>query len=90
MHSLHDKVGAEVVKNKIDILICHGENAKYIAEEAKEEGMQEGNIYCFSKKEEIIPVLEKIVKTDDVLLFKASNGMRFFDLVEELKRRKGE
>lgn len=88
--SLHEKVGAEVVKNKIDILICHGENAKYIAEEAKEEGMQEGNIYCFSKKEEIIPVLEKIVKTDDVLLFKASNGMRFFDLVEELKRRKGE
>ena len=31
---LHEKVGEEVCQNKIDILICSGKNAKYIAKRA--------------------------------------------------------
>ncbi len=42
---LHEKVGREVVKNNIDILICSGENSKFIVESAKREGMQENNIF---------------------------------------------
>jgi len=82
---LHEKVGKEVAKNNIDILICAGENAKYIAKQAEEEGMNKENIYYFEDKNEIINLLEKILVKDDVVLFKASNGMRFFEIVEELK-----
>ena len=80
---LHKKVGEEVVKNKIDILIACGENATYIADVAKEK-MNKENIYYLENKEEIEPLLEKIAKKDDVILFKASNGMGFYKIVERL------
>ena len=80
---LHKKVGEEVVKNKIDILIACGENATYIADVAKEK-MDKENIYYLENKEEIEPLLEKIAKKDDVILFKASNGMGFYKIVERL------
>ena len=80
---LHRKVGKEVVKNNVDILIACGENAKYIADVAKEK-MDKENIYYLENKEEIEPLLEKIVKNNDVILFKASNGMGFYKIAERL------
>ena len=82
---LHKKVGEEVVKNKIDILICSGENAKYIYESAIENGLNEENAYYLEDKNEIIKYLNIKMQEGDVILFKASNGMKFFNLVEELK-----
>lgn len=81
---LHENVGKEVYKNNIDVLICAGENAKNIVNKAKEEGMTEGNIYYFENKEQIIEKLKQIMKKDDVILFKASNGMKFFEIVQKL------
>lgn len=81
---LHEKVGKEAYRNKIDILMCSGKNAKYIAKRAKEEGMSEENIYYFETKEEIIKKLKDISKKGDVILLKASNGMRFFDIAEKI------
>lgn len=82
---LHEKVGEEVYKNKIDILICNGENAKYIANKAKAK-MKEKNIYYLENKNEIIPLIQKIEKAGDVILFKASNGMKFYELAEKLTK----
>ena len=82
---LHEKVGNEVVKNNIDILICNGENSKYIISKAEEKGMKEENIYYFENREEILELLEKIAKKGDVILFKASNGMKFFELANRMK-----
>lgn len=81
---LHQKVGQEVVKSDIDILICSGKNAKSIVSAAKDEGMHEQNIYYFENKNEIIKLLEKIIKNGDIILFKASNGMKFFELAEQV------
>ena len=80
---LHRKVGKEVYKNKIDILIGSGENIKHTIEEAKKE-MNPENIYYFENKENIIDLLEKIAKPKDVILFKASNGMKFYELAERV------
>lgn len=80
---LHKKVGKEVTNNNIDILICSGENSKCIIEKAKEK-MNIENIYYLKEKEEIINLLEKIVKKEDVILFKASNGMKFYELAERM------
>ena len=80
---LHKKVGKEVVKNNIDILIACGENARYIADVAKE-NIDKENVYYLRKTEEIKPLLEKIVKDNDVILFKASNGMKFYEIAERM------
>ncbi len=82
---LHEKVGKTVYENKIDLLFCSGENAKYIAQEAQKKGMQKEKIYYFENKEEIPKKLKEISKKDDAILFKASNGMKFFELIEQLK-----
>ena len=80
---LHKKVGKEVIKNNIDILIACGENARYIADVAKE-NIDKENVYYLRKTEEIKPLLEKIVKDNDVILFKASNGMKFYEIAERM------
>ena len=79
---LHRIVGEEVYKNNIDILVCAGENAKLIADEALKNGMKKENIYYFEDKDEILEVLKNIVKTGDIVLFKASNGMKFYELAD--------
>lgn len=83
---LHRKVGKEVAEKNIDILITIGENAKYISDEAKNNGMNSENIYSFDKKDELICFLQDFISKDDTILFKASNGMRLFDVVEKLKQ----
>ena len=80
---LHKEVGKEVVKNKIDLLICAGKNAKFITQEALELGMPKEKVFYYEEIK-ISNLLEKInpnVKT--VILFKASNGMKFFDLANK-------
>ena len=81
---LHEKVGKEVAKNNIDILISCGENAKYIVEAAKDSRMNEENIYYFKDKNKIQGFIKQIWKSGDAILFKASNGMKFFEVVENL------
>ena len=81
---LHEKVGKEVVKNKIDILICCGKNAKYIVENAEKEGMKKQNIYYFETREQVEELVKKIWQSGDSILFKASNVMKFFNIVENL------
>ncbi len=78
---LHQKVGQEVVKNKIDILITVGEEAKNIAEIAKEKIPQV--IICASK-EEAIKKIKQMEQTNDCILLKASNGMHFEEIAENL------
>lgn len=84
---IHQQVGKEVYKNKLDILLTSGENAKEIAEQAQEEGMERQNVYHLEKKENLVNQLVKIIKAEDVVLFKASNGMKFFELAEELQKK---
>lgn len=81
---LHKKVGEEVVKDNIDILICSGKNAKYIVEEAECLGMNKENIYYFEDKSQIVEKLKEILEKGDAILVKASNGMQFFKLVDKL------
>lgn len=80
---LHKKVGQEVVKNNIDILICCGENAKYIVDEAKNLGFNNNNVRYFNNKDEVLECLLSNTKENDVILFKASNGMKFFDIANK-------
>ena len=83
---LHRKVGEEIANNKIDILFAIGENAKFIVEEAIQKGMDKNNIYYMNNKEELLEKIKNIMQQEDAFLFKASNGMRLFEIVEEIRK----
>lgn len=83
---LHREVGMEVSKNKIDLLFLIGENAKYIGEEAEKSGLNKKNIFYFKDKEILLNELKKNLQEGDIILFKASNGMKLFEVAEILKK----
>ena len=83
---LHRDVGTEIYKNKIDKLYLIGNYAKFIGEEAKKEGYKEEDILYFENREELFNNLKKQLKNGDVVLIKASNGMKLFELAEKLKK----
>ena len=82
---LHRNVGNVVVKNKIDYLICSGENSKYIVEEAQKRGMSRKKIIYKETTDEVYQELKKMLKANDNVLIKASNGMKFFEIADKLK-----
>ena len=79
---LHRDVGKEVAKNNIDILICAGDNSKYIIDEAKKNKNIE--TYFMNSNEEIVENLSQKLRKGDVVLVKASNGMKFFEICQKL------
>lgn len=79
---LHQKVGEEVAKNNIDILICRGEYAKDI-----EKGVSINNktqVIILQNNEEIYEKINNIIKKGDVILVKASNAMKFYEICQKL------
>lgn len=79
---LHRKVGEEVARRNIDILICAGENSKYIIEEAKKN--HKIQTYYFNNNEQIVEKLSQELKNGDVVLVKASNAMKFFEICQKV------
>ena len=47
--------------------------------------MNEKQVYYLENKDDIIALLKQICKEGDIILFKASNGMKFFNLAEKAK-----
>lgn len=80
----HRKIGYQSV-HKADIIITTGQAAKYIGIEAMEKGFDLSKVYHFENKNELINSLEKILQDGDIILLKASRGMKFEDIVEVLK-----
>ena len=78
---LHREIGEFIANSEIDELLCCGENSKYIVEEAKKNGMK--NVYYFKDGAQIVQYLKQNVTKNEVVLFKASNGMKFFEICEE-------
>lgn len=81
---LHRKVGNYIYINQIDNTFLIGDNVKYIKEELIMKGYNEEKIIYLKDREELINSLQKNLKEGDIVLFKASNGMKLFDIVEEL------
>ena len=85
---LHYKVGLEVVKNNIDMLITVGKESKNIADATKESKIYPENVFTFDKNEDAIELIKNTVADGDVILVKASNGMKFIEIVNALKNLK--
>ncbi len=79
----HLALGDAVLKNKADVLITAGENAKLIAERAVELGLSES--FSFDTTEEAAEFVKDYVKPGDAVLIKASHGMHFEKIYDRLK-----
>lgn len=69
----HRLVGNYAASSGTDILVCIGNDARYIADEARKNNLKD--VFEFSSNEEAAEFLCSYVKDGDTVLFKASRGM---------------
>ena len=81
----HAQVGCTVAKNNIDYLICVGKLSQEICNAAIKGGIDKDHVFFFGSVSDAKEKLLEIANKDDLVLFKASNGMKFLDLVKELE-----
>ena len=81
---LHEKVAPCIIENKIDELITVGEQAENIAKVAINLGMEKKNVNAYMSNSDAINKIKSIMKDNDVILIKASNGMNFKQIVEAI------
>lgn len=82
-NALHGAVGSHAAENEIDLLICVGEASRHMAEAAFATGGC-GEVLQIPTLEALLEVLPKLIQKDDTILVKASHGMHFEKVVEEL------
>ncbi|MBE6154205.1 MAG: UDP-N-acetylmuramoyl-tripeptide--D-alanyl-D-alanine ligase [Firmicutes bacterium] len=82
---IHRNIGNLIIKNNIDVLITIGESAKYINEEATNNGFNTVNSYHFGSNKEAINFINSIKSGKDNILVKASHGMNFIEIVNGIK-----
>lgn len=80
----HIDVGECVDKYNIDYLICVGEHSKDIINGAKNNNMDPSNMFWFKDVDNAKNKLLDLINKDDIVLFKASNSMGFYKIVDEL------
>ncbi len=79
---LHRQIGKYAATKSLDVIVCVGELSKNIYNEIQK--MRTDDLYYFATKEDLINELDKIIKNDDIILVKASNGMKFKELIKIL------
>ncbi|MEG0873326.1 MAG: UDP-N-acetylmuramoyl-tripeptide--D-alanyl-D-alanine ligase [Clostridia bacterium] len=82
---LHTKVGESFKDMHYDILYTLGEESEDLAAAASKY-MPKGAVKCFKLKDELIKELKSVIKANDIIYFKASNLMRFFDIIEDIEK----
>ena len=81
---LHRGIGVLTGKLGIDCLICCGKQAEFIYK-GHISGGTNLEAWYFPMKEAFFSVLPSLIKKDDTVLVKASHGMHFEEIVEELR-----
>lgn len=79
----HKRIGTIVAKN-VDVLFTVGIRAMHIAEGALSAGMSEKNIFQYDDVDRAGRELQSILQVGDVVLIKASQGIRAERIVEEV------
>lgn len=77
--SLHKLVGEFAGGSQADKIFCYGENSAYICMKAAEMSKE---VYHTNDKEELVRTLKSYLKDGDVVLFKASRGMKLEEVID--------
>ncbi|MGN0641769.1 MAG: UDP-N-acetylmuramoyl-L-alanyl-D-glutamate--2,6-diaminopimelate ligase [Huintestinicola sp.] len=79
--SLHEEIGEYAAVKGVDLVVCYGTLAKYIAKRADELGLHTG---CSDDKEMVLEYLRAKLDPKDIVLFKASRGMHMEEIISGL------
>lgn len=79
----HREIG-EMAAGIVSLLFTIGDKSKFIAEEAIKKGMDKNSILVYNDSFEAGRELQKIIKEDDLILIKGSQGIRTERVVEEI------
>ena len=84
----HRRVGAALALSSVSELITLGSDALEIAKAAVEFGFDAQKVAVFENTEDILPVSQYVLKNtdeNDIILFKASRGVRLERVIEYIK-----
>ena len=89
-NSLHFETGIYASEKGIDTICCIGPLAKYMAEGAREakeskDSNEHQLVRYFETKEDFLNQMHTLLEKGDTILVKASNSMKFTEIVETLK-----
>lgn len=86
--ALHAEVGAYAAQKRVNHIICVGANSRHMYDAALKQGT-ESKISYFDTREELLAVLKAdctaLIPDGSTILIKASHGMKFSEIVEQLK-----
>ena len=82
--ALHRKIGSVVSDANIHTLIALGPAAEYIAQGARQAGMDCHRIHHTQSQQEVLDLVNEIAQPHDAILLKGSRGMAMEHLVEGL------
>ncbi len=82
---IHRKIGKLVSLFNIDYLITIGKYSKYIKKEAQKNGIKRRNVKYFKNEVKSRRYVKSLIKKNDVLLIKGSNGINLINLVKYIK-----
>ena len=79
---IHTKIGEELFKSNLDIIVTIGDNTRYTDKFLENKGFD--NRYHFNNESESYEFFDDMLRDGDVVLFKASNGMKLKNIVNHL------
>ncbi len=80
---LHRLVGKYAAEYKPDMLYCYGDDASYICAEASKYGLA-GAFFHKEDKELMAETIKDNLESGDVILFKASRGMKLEEVIDKI------
>jgi len=84
-NKFHYEVGASLDPNKIDYVFVYGPLSQYLAQGAKQV-FPEDRVLYFDDKELLAEKLASVVHPEDLVLIKASRGMRLEEIISNLMK----
>lgn len=89
---MHDQLGRHAAQEKVQKLFCFGPTADVVAEAAITHGLRAENVFVCTDPEDpelMADMMKKSIEPGDVLLVKASRGMRAERVLEAFKKKYG-
>lgn len=81
---MHRDVGKFAAHCGIDVLVCVGEHAQFIAEAAQSEGFPRASLHTTTCAQQALDLLKPLISAHDVVLVKASHSMHLETIVKGL------
>jgi UDP-N-acetylmuramoyl-tripeptide--D-alanyl-D-alanine ligase len=81
----HERMG-RIAAKAASILVTIGPRAKFIAEGAKEAGLNRRNIFSFETAEDACETVGQLLKKGDLVLLKGSHSMNLEKVVAEVRQ----